>query len=388
MSDLKKILVVGSGIAGPSVCYWLKRFGFSPTLIEKQPDIRTGGQALDVRGVATHIAREMGIYDQISNQRTRIECGRHVDVEGNILQEEHGETFGFRQDDDVEIVRGDLVRILMGTIPDVPCHFGQTVNRIDQNEEAVAVTFEDGRMEHYDLVIGADGIYSSIRRMVFDEDEYQLVKLGSYLSTFTVPNYLNLQRTELMCEKDQKLIRISSDQDPDEAIVGFMFRSRHELRDPRDENEQKRFLCDTFRDFGWEAERILDLMPNSDDFYFDSISQVKMKSWTKGRVALVGDAGYCASPLSGQGNNLAFVGAYLLAGELKVAKGNYNQAFKRYNELMRPFVEENQGFGLWVSKSYLVPDEVSEKVAEERTDKILKMIKRVSNAIVLPDYEH
>ncbi len=166
-----------------------------------------------------------------------------------------------------------------------------------------------------------------------------------------------------------------------------MFRSQHVLKDIRDENEQKKFLCDTFRDFGWEVQNILKLMSESDDFYFDAITQVKMDNWTKGRIALLGDAGYCPSPLSGQGNNLALVGAYILAGELKIANGNHIQAFTRYNALLHSFVDANQKFGVWVSESFLVENEVSKEIAEERSNKILVMIKSVSNAIALPQYE-
>lgn len=382
-----KILVVGAGIAGPAICYWLKRFGFSPVLIEKSAAIRKGGQALDIRGIATHLAREMGIYDQVCTKRTTIECGRFVDTAGNVLHEEHGEKFGFRQDDEVEILRGDLVEILMKTITDVPCHFNQSISSIKQNDDSVTVQFQGGGMENFDIVIAADGIHSATRRMIFDKNEYQLVHLGSYLSSFTIPNYLGLDHTGLECEANQKLISISSDNDPETAQAGFMFRSEHVLKDIRDENEQKQFLCDTFRDFGWETENILNFMRESNDFYFDAITQVKMNSWTKGRIALVGDAGYCPSPLSGQGNNLALVGAYILAGELKAANGNHEQAFTRYNELFRSFVTANQEFGAWVSKSFLVEDEVSKEFAEERSNKILTMLKSVANAITLPQYE-
>ncbi len=382
-----KILVTGIGIAGPALCYWLKRFGFSPTIIEKSPAIRLGGQALDVRGVATAITKKMGIYEKICEMRTQIEIGRYVDTTGKLLHEVHGEKFGFRQDDEVEIVRGDMVNILMSTIASVPCRFNQWINRLEQNDQDVVVHFNDGSTERYDIVIGADGIYSAVRRMIFDKSEYQLVKLGSYLSTFTIPNYLNLNHTELVCEADQKLITINSDVDPLLARAGFMFRSDHVLKDSRDENEQKLFLRETFQNFGWEAQKILDLMTDSNDFYFDAITQVKMNQWCKGRVALIGDAGYCASPLSGQGNNLAFVGAYVLAGELKAANGNYAEAFKRYQTLLKPFVEANQQFGVWVSESYLVKDDSVGEVAQERNNKILSMIKTVSNAITLPEYE-
>lgn len=387
MSKLLKILVVGAGIAGPAICYWLKRFGFSPVLIEKSPAIRKGGQALDVRGIATHIAREMGIYQQICNKRTRIEWGRFVDTSGNILHEEHGEKFGFRQDDEVEILRGDLVEVLMETIPDVPCYFDQSIISIEKNDDYVVVKFKDGKVENFDIVIAADGIHSATRKMIFNKNEYQLIHLGSYLSTFTIPNYLGLNHMDMECEANHKLVSINSDNNPKIARAGFMFRSQHILKDIRDEQEQKQFLWDTFRDFGWETPNILNQMQKSDDFYFDAITQVKMPSWTKGRIALLGDAGYCASPLSGQGNNLAYVGAYVLAGELKMTNGDYQQAFARYNTLLRSFVEANQEFGAWVSESFLVADTISKELAEERSNKILSMIKSVSNGIVLPRYE-
>jgi 2-polyprenyl-6-methoxyphenol hydroxylase-like FAD-dependent oxidoreductase len=387
MSTIKKILVIGAGLAGPAVCYWLRKFGFSPVLIEKSPCIRKGGQGLDIRGVALDIVKKMGIYEKICKMRTQVECGRYVDVTGKTLHEEKGERFDFRQDEDVEILRGDLVEILMKTIEDVPCLYNQSIDNIEQKDDVVIVYFKDGRIEPYDLVIGADGLHSSTRRMVFDKDEYKLVKLGGYISIFSIPNYLNLSHTEVQCETNKKLVSIRSDRNHKTAQVGISFSSEHVLNNIRDENEQMQFLRDVYRDFGWEAQKLLELMPDSPDFYFDAITQVKMSSWTKGRVALVGDAGYCASPLSGQGNNLAMVGAYILAGELKAAEGNYKHAFNRYNELLRPFVLENQELGAWVSEAYLVPDEVSKEVAEERSNRILEKVQIVANAITLPEYE-
>lgn len=386
MSSIKKILVVGAGIAGPTVCYWLKKYGFSPTLIEKYDGLRKGGQAIDIRGVAISIIKKMGVYEEICDMRTKVELGRYVDAEGNTLHEEHGERFGFRLDDEVEIVRGDLVQILMSTIVDVPCHYQQSIDTVIQNDDDVIVTFNDGRTERYDLMIGADGIYSAIRRKAFTNDEYQLVNLGAYLCVFSIPNYLNLSHAEVLYEANQKLVTITSDEDPNGARAGFMFRSNYVLKDVRDEKEQKQFLRDTYRDFGWETQKILDLMPHGENFYFDTITQVKMNAWTKGRVALLGDAGYCASPLSGQGTNLALVGAYILAGELKAAGGNHVRAFQRYNELLRPFVEVNQQFGVWVSKSFLSPEQVSKEVAEVRSNEVITKMKSVTNAITLSVY--
>lgn len=388
MSAVNKILVIGAGIAGPTVCYWLKRFGFFPVLIERSASLRKGGHALDVRGVAIDIVKKMGIYEKICTMRTQVELGQYVDVEGTVLHEEKGERFSFREGEDVEIVRGDLVQILIDAMEGVPCYFDQLITSIKQDDNDVEVQFKDGRTERYDLVIGADGLHSATRRMVFDKDEYVLTNLGLFFSVFNIPNYLNLNHTEVQYEAHQKLISVTSDKNPDIAEVAFMFRAQNALNDIRDKNEQQRFLRETFQGFGWEASKILELMLDSDDFYFDSVTQVKMKSWTKGRVALLGDAGYSASPVSGQGNNLAMVGAYILAGELKKADGNYHQAFDRYNELLHPFIEANQKMGAFVSESILVQDEVSQEVAEERSNKIMEEVKVVSNMISLPDYEH
>ncbi len=387
MSAINKILVIGAGIAGPAVCYWLKRFGFSPTLIEKSSSLRKGGQAVDIRGVAVDIVKKMGIYGQICNMRTQIELGRHVDSNGQLVHEEKGERFGFRQDEEVEIIRGDLIEILMNAIEGVPCYFDQLIDRIEQSNDQVKVHFKDGRNEFYDLVIGADGIHSATRRLAFNQDEYQLVYLGTYVSIFSIPNYLHLNHSEIMCESNQKMAIISSDLNPKIAQAGLLFRSPNVLDNMRNVNQQQELLRDLFRDFGWELPKILELMSDSDDFYFDLVAQVKMKSWIKGRVALLGDAGYCASLHSGQGSSLALIGAYILAGELKKSLGNYTHAFNIYNELLHPLVEANQKLGIWSSESFLVPDELSKEIAEDRLDKMMQELEIISSMFALPDYE-
>lgn len=383
MTKIKKILVIGASIAGPAICYWLKKYGFSPTLVEKHDGLRKGGYAIDIRGIAVDVAKKMGIYDDVCKQRTGLQFGRYVDTDGHTLFEEQGEKFGFRQGEEVEIVRGDLVHILMDTIKDVPCYFNRSVKSLVQHDDCVEVTFNDDSKENYDLVIGADGLHSVIRRMVFSKEEYRLVNLGSYISVFSVPNYLHLDHCEMLFEKDQKLVSITSDHNPDISLAAFMFRSSQLLNDVRNEAEQKQFLRDHYRDFGWESNKLLALMDESQDFYFDSITQVKMPDWTKGRIALLGDSGYCASPLSGQGTSLALVGAYIFVKEL-AQQNDYKLAFERYNELLRPFVEANQAFGAWVSESFLSTEQISGEKAEERAKNILVKMNLAANAIELP----
>lgn len=386
MNPVKNILVIGASIAGPSVCYWLKKFGFEPTLIERSHELRKGGYAIDVRGIAVDIAKQMHIYDELCRQRTTLEYGAYVDDDGNILYKEESEKFGFRQNEEVEIVRGDLVEILMHTIPDVPCHFQQSVTSITQDEHGVQVTFKDGHSAEYDMIIGADGLHSSTRRLTFTNDEYSFNDLGCYISVFSIPNYLKLDHSERLFEKGDKLAYINSDKNAEMAHAGFMFRSNHKLKNIRDEKEQRAFLKKTFTDFGWESNKFLALLEESNDLYFDAVTQVNMAKWTTGRVALLGDAGYCASPLSGQGSSLALVGAYILAGEMKNANGEHQKAFERYNRLLRPFVEANQAFGVLSSQTFLSADNVSKKIAEERTNKLIDSLQDAATAIELPKY--
>lgn len=382
----KKILVVGASIAGPALCYWLRRFGYTPVLVEKNSSLRKGGFAIDIRGIAVNLVKKMGIYQQICDNRTRISIGRYVDAEGKTRFEEEGERFGFREGEDVEIVRGVLVDILMQLISDQPCYFDHDIDLIRQHPDSVEVSFKDGKSESFDLLLGADGLHSTVRRKVFDESDYVLKNLGAYISVFGIDNYLNLDHCDLMYEDSQKLIHISSDEDPESARAGFLFRSSHQLNNPRDEAEQKQYLKNTFKDAGWEAKHLLDRLETCSDFYFDSITQVKMQSWTNDRVALVGDAGYCASPLSGQGTSLALVGAYILAGELYAAKGEHTKAFAEYNKKMRPFVEANQAFGAWVSEFYLLDAQTPKETAEQRAVEALKKLKDAANSIHLPEY--
>ncbi|MCI5052142.1 MAG: FAD-dependent monooxygenase [Simkaniaceae bacterium] len=369
------------------ICYWLKKYGFSPTLIEKSKELRTGGYAVDVRGIAADIVKKMGIYDAIYTKRTSVLSKRYVDAEGRILSEEKGEKASFREGSDVEIERGNLVDILFQSISDIPCHFDKEIMHLIQKDEFVEVTFKGGQTEHYDLVIAADGLHSSTRKMAFSRDEYDLFSLGSYIGIFSIPNYLHLNRVEVSFVKDQKIIGVNCDQDPDRALVRLAFCAKKALSGIESEKRQKRCLKETFYGLGWESNRLLDLIDDSKDFYFDAIAQIKMDCWTKGRVALVGDAGYCPSPMSGQGTNLAIVGAYILAGELKLAKGDFSIAFKRYNELMRPLVDASQDLGVWVGESYLPEGEISKERVEERSNLIREKIKVLSSGISLPNYE-
>ncbi len=383
---MKKVLVVGAGVAGLVVCYWLKEFGFSPTLIEKSNALRKGGYGVDIFGIAVDIAKKMCIYEKICALRTQVEHGYYVNADGHTLVEAQGEKFGFRHGEEVEILREDLMEILKEAIKDIPCHFNQSIERIKQDDEIVEVTFKDNTNENYDLVIGADGLHSTTRDFAFGKEGYERIDFGCYSAIFSLPNYLKLRRSEIAFDSNQKFISVSSDKNPAVAVASFMFHSNRGMDNICNEKDQKIFFKEAFIDLGWETNKLLQYMEESNDFYFDVAIQIKMKSWTKGRIALVGDSGYCSTALSGQGTTTALVGAYVLAGELKAASGNHIVAFERYNMLLRPFVEANQELGEWINETFLLEGTASKEAIEARTDNIIKKISNISHAIKLPEY--
>lgn len=384
MTMNNKILIVGAGIAGPAVAFWLKKYGFEPTIIERKTGLELGGYAIDLRGIAVDVAKKMAIYDKIYEMRTRISKGQYVDDTGHVLKEEEGETFGFRQDEEVEILRGDLIEILMAQVADVPCHFDTEISSFTEHNEEIKVVFADGKEASYDLVIGCDGLHSATRKLAFSPDEYKIHDLGCYISIFSMPNYLQLKHTMVEYEHGQKIVHVSSDRDASISLAGFMFQSDKKPKSLREKNAQIEFLFSEYQDLGWESNTILRHAKQSNDFYFDNIAQVKMPSWSKARVVFVGDAGYCASPLSGQGTSLALVGAYILAGELKTAKGNYTHALQQYNRVLKDYVEANQAFGEWNSATYWLS---KGNEHHDRTDQILERLHHAASAIPLPEYK-
>ncbi|WP_024761214.1 FAD-dependent monooxygenase [Streptomyces exfoliatus] len=340
----RTVLISGASIAGPALALWLHRYGFAPTVVERAPELRTGGYKVDIRGTAIEVCRRMGVLDEIRTKSTDMRGGSYVDDAGRTIGELPADIFGGRVEEDDEIMRGDLARILYDrTREDVEYLFDDSIAALDEDADGVTVTFDSGTVRRFDLVVGADGLHSNTRRLVFGEEERFKRHLGAYISIFTAPNHLGLDRWETYHAIPQKLLCVYSSSGETDAKNLFVFSAPEDVPyNLRDVTEQKRLLADTFAGDGWEVPRLLGHAADADDFYLDSMSLVEMDRWSRGRVVLLGDAAHCSSPASGQGTGLALTGAYVLAGELARAGGDHTVAFARYEERMRPGVEQNQ----------------------------------------------
>ncbi|WP_280441351.1 FAD-dependent monooxygenase [Nocardia brasiliensis] len=353
----RNVLISGASIAGPALAFWLNRYGFAPTIVERAPVLRTGGQAIDVLGTGTDVVRKMGLLDQVLESSTGKRGTSYVDASGRSRADISSEMFnGVGARGDTEIQRGDLARVLYdATRDDVGYLFGDSITGLTEDAEGVHVTFARAESRTFDLVIGADGVHSNTRSLVFGPEREFLRHMGYYIAIFTTPNLLELDHWEQDYNVPGKIAGSYSARENAEAKAVFAFESGPLDYDYRDVAQQKRILAETFAGVGWAVPRLLAHLDAATDFYFDAMAQIKMDAWSKGRVALVGDAGYCAAPLSGQGANLSLVGAYVLAGELAAARGDHTVAFARYHQEMRPMVEACQRFAEGVGKWYAPP---------------------------------
>jgi 2-polyprenyl-6-methoxyphenol hydroxylase-like FAD-dependent oxidoreductase len=335
----RNVLISGASIAGPSLALWLSRYGFRPTVIERAPALRGGGYAVDFRGASMQVLERMGILEEVRRMRTYIGPTTIVDrASRKVVSLPDGFTSG-----ELEILRGDLAQILYeATRHDVEYIFDDSVSALRQTEAGVEVRFRRGQSRVFDLVVGADGLHSNIRTLAFGTESQFIRHLGYYISIFTIPNYMDLDHSCLFYGTPGRMAGISSAKHNAEARASFYFASTAFEYDRYDSAQQKKILRDRFAETDWEIPRLLSLLDNAPDFYFDSVSQIKMSHWSAGRSVLLGDAACCGSPLSGMGTGVAIVGAYILAGELKQAAGDYTLAFANYQALMRDYVARCQ----------------------------------------------
>ncbi len=347
-----RILVTGASIAGNALAWWLGRHGFDVTMVERASGFRDGGQNIDVRGVGRDVLRLMGL------ERAALDLG--TGEEGTVFVDERGKPVAsFAVGDgegptaEMEILRGDLARLLYEGAQDrADFRFGDSVAAVAQDGDGATVTFASGRVDRYAVVIVAEGVGSATRGLVFPGENR--------------PRWMNLTTAYLTIPRtagDDRMWRwfhagkgrsVSLRPDAHGTTRAFLTLQGAPAGEQNwDVARQKTWLRSRFADAGWETPRVLAALDATDDFYFDVLRQVRMERWSRGRVALAGDAAWCVTPLGGRGTTLAIVGAYVLAGELaRVGVADPGAAFAAYRNVMQPLVAQGQAVPKWVPRVF------------------------------------
>ena len=346
------VLISGASIAGPALAYWLGRRGFRPTVVEIAPALRTGGNAVDFRGpLHLGLLRKMGVLDELRAVQTGGTAMRFVDERGGYRMAMPADFAG----GDLEVLRGDLSRILCAAAADTTEFlFGDSIAAMTETPGGVEVTFAGGARRTFDLVIGADGVHSNVRRLAFGPESQFVEHLGYYVAGWAVPNDLGLGRDTIGCNVPGKLVSVGGDhRDPSRAGAFVAFASPRLEYDRHDVGQQRRILHAVFGGLGWQTPRLLAALDTAPELYFDQICKVRTPVWSKGRVALAGDAA-CGATIGGMGNGTAIVEAYALAGELAAAGGEHPVAFRRYEQRVADFARAAQKGGETTGK-FLAP---------------------------------
>ena len=394
-----RVLISGAGIAGPTLAYWLVRYGFEVTLIEKAPQLRTGGYVIDFWGAGFDIADRMGLVPAIKERGYAVQEVRVVNRNGKRISGFPAAAFiRATQGRYASIARSDLAAMIYEKIEGkVETMFGDSIAQIEQTENSVRVTFEKGAQRDFDLVVGADGLHSRVRELVFGPESNFEKYLGYKAAAFTVSGYKPRDELTYMMytEVGQQVGRFALR--GDRTMFLFIFADSNPSGTD-DLPSQKAMLRKRFGNSGWECLQILEALDGVSDLYFDRVSQIRMNPqcglWTRNRVTLVGDAAFCVSLLAGQGSSLAMVAAYNLAGELHRSKGNYGEAFERYQNLFAPFIALKQKAALRFAGTLAPKSELS-LFLRNQIFKLLRipwvadlaMGRDLADKIKLPDYE-
>ncbi|GAB3695560.1 FAD-dependent monooxygenase [Saccharopolyspora tripterygii] len=339
-----RVLVSGASIAGPATAFWLHRKGFEVTVVEKAPAVRDGGYPIDVRGTALEVVRRMGILPQLREADIESRRLTFLEADGTVAAAVHPQhVTGGVDGQDLEVRRGDLTSVLHDAVrEDVEFVFNDSIDVLDERSEGVRVTFRSGAQRDFDLVVGADGLHSRTRELTFGPELQFHRYLGFCFAGFTMPNNFGLSHEAVLWNAPGRAAAVYGVQDSD-FVHGFLnfLGPQPPMELLRDPEAQRELVAAAFAEDGWEIPSMVKAMREADDLFFDTVSQIHLPAWSRGRVALVGDAAHAPSFLSGQGSSLALVGPYVLADAL-ASTTDHAEAFTAYEARSREFVELNQ----------------------------------------------
>jgi 2-polyprenyl-6-methoxyphenol hydroxylase-like FAD-dependent oxidoreductase len=371
------VLVCGASFAGLATAYWMNRLGYRVTLIEVASRLRKGGTPVDIEGQTIDVLACMGMIEAVRAKALPARVLDFKDADNRTVG-----TVGGRSDSDddgpknrYEIHRDDLLEILFASAEEsAEVMFGQSIKHLEEGSDGIAVTFRDGARRNYMLVFGCDGNRSNTRRLAFGNSEEFSYFMGGYFFIKVVPatGLLPANRSEIFSVPGRTALLNGYDNQTDIALA---FRTEREIEfDYRDRAQQRHMVHKYFDGLGWKVPALLEYVDADDEFYFDKLNQIRMPVWSKGRVVLVGDAGYCVSPVAGMGGSVAILGAATLADAMQRHGFNYDAAFQDYHDKLRPFVEKIQEKAVNVGMTLMFPsddDEIADrnrKLSEGITD--------------------
>jgi len=351
-----RVLVSGASFAGLSTAYWMNRLGYTVTVVEIAKTLKMGGTPVNIEGDTIDIVRRMGLLERIQSSSLPVRPVEFVDADGaclGFMSALAGTTAPSAPE--YEIERDELLHMQFEEVKnDVEFLFGDSIARLEESADEVTVTFKSGKQRVFSLVFGCDGNHSAVRRMCFGEESAYSVFLQLYFSISIVDRLLIEENTSQIYNVQDKTVMLTAYNG--KTDIAFCFFSEKEIPyDYRDQEQQRHMIREHFEGEGWRTRELLEEVSRCRNFYFDKLCQIKMPSWTKGRVALVGDAAYCASPAAGMGGSLAIVGATALADAFQKHPDDFKAAFQEYNDSLRPFIEKVQADAIEFGLEMLAP---------------------------------
>ncbi len=355
-ADHKKVLISGASFAGLSTNYWMSKLGYEVTIVEIAAGLKMGGTPVNILGDTIDIVKQMGLFERIVTNKLVMHSFEFKNADDtterrDLIERNHADP----GDVEYEIERDVLLLMMYELVKDkTEFIFNESITSLTESEDRVNVTFKKGLPQSFDLVLGCDGIHSVVRKLWFGPEAEFSHFLQTYFSITIVNKLLIPEFSTQMYSEPGKTVMLNAYNGKTDICLAY--HSKQEIAyDFRNEQQQRNMIYDQFKNTGWRTAELLQEVHNAEVFYFDKLCQMKMPSWTKGRVALVGDAGYCASPAAGRGGSLAIDGAAALAKAFQKYPSDVDMAFREYNARFRPFVEELQTNVIEYGLDILIP---------------------------------